>query len=383
MTNKLHIPTLADIRSLSGLGGLSGAAGPGGYLTRSDTTVGVSGQTVDGQSFADIWRDLQLRTAIFNRHYARIVSLFSFRTTQAQVRVAVPVTGAFGEASEFGRPNKLRFAQIFRGLPRKHYDLGYGFTQEYLDSVQDPGEVNAIQAAAQQAWNALSYQLALEALMFSTNRTSEEGVSVKALYNNDGEVPPAFMRTTHAGTHTHYLTTNNAAVTAASLLAAEAHLMHHGYGNAVAGTGGTIIHLFNNAEMATVRALVGFIPAPNGTVPVIVDGNIVGAVPTGVPAGLTVQGYFGSSVIVQEDMVPAGYFITFSTGGAFATQNVLGWREHENPSARGMRLIEGGRREYPLIDSVYDGYMGMGVRHRGAAAVTQVVVGTTYNNPTI
>lgn len=383
MTNKLHIPTLGEIQRLGALGGLSGAAGGGGYLTRSDANVAVGGQTIDGQRFSDIWTDMQTRIAVFNRHYNFMVGLFVFRTTVPQVRIAVPTTGSFGEASEFGRPNKIRFATMYRGLPLKHYDLGYGFTQEYLDSVRDPGEVQAIQAQAQQAWNALNYTVVLDALMSKTNRTSEEGIAVKALYNNDGEVPPAFQRTTHAGTHTHYLTTNNAAVTAASVLAAEAHLLHHGYGNAIAGTGGTIVHIFNNAEMATVRALTGYIPAPNGTVPVIVDGNVVGAVPTGVPAGLRVQGYFGSSVITQDDMVPAGYFITLATGGTFADQNPVGLRQHENPAARGMRLIEGGKREYPLIDSVYDGYVGAGIRHRGAAAVTQVVASATYTDPVI
>lgn len=380
MTYKLHIPTLAQIRQL---GGLSGAAGPGGYMTRSDAAIAVGGQTIDGQRFSDIWTDLQLRTAIFNRHYNFMVSLFTFRTSQAQVRIGVPTTASFGEASEFGRPNKVRFQSMYRGLPLKRYDLGYGFTQEYLDDVEDPGEVQAIQASAEQAWAALAYQTVLNALMSKTNRTSEEGISVKALYNADGEVPPPFQRNTHAGTHTHYLTTNNAAVTTASLLAAEAHLLHHGYGNTVAGTGGSIIHIFNNAEMATVRGLTGFIPAPNGTVPVIVNGTIVGAVPTGVPAGLVVQGYYGSSVITQDDMVPAGYFITLATGGSFATQNPVGLRQHKNPSARGMRLIEGGRREYPLIDSVYDGYTGAGVRHRGAAASTQVVASGTYTDPVI
>lgn len=378
MNTKLSIPTLAQIRAINGLRGSAG-----GYLSRIDTTEGVRGGTVDGQDFASIWTELQQRTAIFNRHANFIVGLFSNRVTQPQRRIAVPTTATFGEATEYGRPNKVRFAQIFRGFPLKHFDLGYGFTQEYLDDVEDPGEIESIQASAENAWSSLQYETVLNALMGSANRTSEDGVSVKALYNNDGEVPPAYQRVTHAGTHTHYLTTNNAAVTAASLLAAENHLLHHGYGDRVGGTGGTIIHAFNVAEMATVRALTGFIPAANASVPAIVDGQIVGQLRGNLPPGLIPEGYFSKGVIVEENMLPAGYFITWVSGGVFNVNNPVGLRQHKNPAARGMRLIEGGRREYPLIDSIYDGYTGAGIQHRGAAAVTQVVNSASYTDPTI
>lgn len=377
MKNKLHIPTLEQIRALNGLRGSAG-----GYLTRSDTAVPVGGQTIDGQSFSSIWTELQQRNAIYNRHTNFIVGLFASRVSQPQIRTAVPTTATFGEASEFGRPNKVRFASIFRGFPLRHYDLGYGYTQEYLDDVEDPGEIEGIQSSAENAWSALQYETVLNALMGVANRTSEDGVSVKALYNNDGEIPPAYQRVTHAGTHTHYLTTGGAAVTAASLLAAENHLLHHGYGDMVGGTGGTIIHAFNVAEMATVRALTGYIPAASGSVPQIVDGVVIGTRRGNIPMGLMVEGYFSKAVIVEENMLPAGYFVSWVSGGVFNVSNPVGLREHRNPSARGMRLIEGARKEYPLIDSVYDGYTGAGIRHRGAAVSTQVTAGA-YASPTI
>lgn len=376
MNTKLQIPTLEQIRAIKGFRGAAG------YLTRSDAAVPVGGQTIDGQSFSSIWTELQQRNAIFNRHTSFIVGLFAGRVSSAQVRVAVPTTATFGEASEFGRPNKMGFKSLFRGFPLKHFDLGYGFTQEYLDLVADAGEIESIQSAAESAWNALQYETVLEALMSVANVTSEDGVAVKRLYNNDGEVPPAYQRVTHLGTHTHYLTTGGAAVTAASIVAAENHLLHHGYGDRVGGTGGTIIHAFNVAEMATVRGLTGFIPSAMGNVPQIVNGTVVGVQRTGVPNGLTIEGYFSKGVIVEENMLPAGYFVSWVSGGVFDINNPVGLRQHINPAARGMRLIEGGRREYPLIDSVYDGYTGAGIRHRGAAVSTQVTAGA-YASPTI
>jgi len=381
-TNKFYIPSLDEILTLGR--GLSGAEGEGGYLATVDAIESGAGggQTIDGQSFESIWTDLNRRLALFNKNANRMVSLLTFPVDRAQDRVAVPWMPEFEEATEFGRPAKVRFQTIFRGFPLAHFDLGYGFTQEYID-IARAGEIRAIQVQAESAYWGLQMRTAMNALFDDDPPASLEGVAVKALYNADGEVPPNYRRITFDGTHTHYLTSNGASFDAADLAVIEDHLVHHGYGDSsLGGAGGTIFLHVNRANLAVVRGLTEFVPAASATVPVIVDGQVIGMQRSG-DFGMSPEGYVGQMVVVQNNEIPVGYLLATVSGGAFNDQNVVGMRRHDNPSARGLRLIEGNNRRYPLIDSVYDCYMGAGIRHRGAAVVMQIVTGTTYTPPTI
>ena len=382
MRTKFHIPSLDEIKTLAH--GLSGAEGEGGYLSTIDAIESGAGggQTIDGQSFESIWTDLNRRLALFNANANNMVALLTFPVDRAQDRVAVPWTPEFEEATEFGRPAKVRFSTIFRGFPLAHFDLGYGFTQEYID-IARAGEIRAIQVQAESAYWGLQMRTAMDALFDDAPPASLEGVSVKALYNADGEVPPNYRRYTFDGNHTHYLTSNGASFDSTDLDAIEEHLVHHGYGDSsFGGAGGTIFLHVNRANLGTVRALTRFVPATTATVPVIVDGQVVGAQRSGT-MGMNPEGYHGLMAVLENNEVPSGYLMATVSGGAFSDQNVVGMRRHDNPSARGLRLIEGNNRRYPLIDSVYDCYLGAGVRHRGAAVVMQIVTGTSYTPPTI
>lgn len=379
MKNKLTIPSLEEIKNITN--GLYGAEGEAGYLARTDAvpTSADGGTTIDGQPLADIWTDLQARLAVFNQNANRMVALLSFPVDRAQDRVAVPWTPDFEEATEFGRPGKVRFAHIFRGFPLKHYDLGYGFTQEFLDDAR-AFEIQNTRLTAESGWWALQMRVAMRAIFDNSPDASDEGVTVLPLYNGDGEVPPNYRRWTHDGAHTHYLT--SAALDATALNTIETHLIHHGYGDdSLGGAGGTIILHLNRAQVQTARGLTGFVPATSASVPVVVDGQVVGT-QRGGAFGFTAEGYFGKMVIVENNEIPAGYVLATVSGGLFSSQNVVGMRRHENPSARGLRLVEGRSARYPLIDSVYDGYVGAGVRHRGAAVVTQLT-GGSYTPPTL
>lgn len=378
MTDTLRIPSLAEMKKINGL---YGAEGEGGYLARIDAIEqgAAAGQTIDGQPFSEIWTDLQQRLALFNRNANRMVALLTFPVDRAQDRVMVPWTPDFERATEFGRPGKVRFSHIFRGFPLAHYDLGYGFTQEFLDDSR-AFEIQNTRTVAESGWWALQMRTAMNAIFDNSPEQGDEGVVVLPLYNADGEVPPNYRRWTHDGNHTHYLT--SAALDATALGNIETHLIHHGYGDdSAGGAGGTIILHVNRAQMATVRGLTGFVPATSASVPIVVDGQVVGT-QRGGAFGLTAEGYFGKLVIVENNEIPAGYVLATVSGGLFSSQNVVGLRRHENPSARGLRLIEGGNSRYPLIDSVYDGYVGAGVRHRGAAVVLQIT-GGAYAPPAL
>lgn len=382
--NHLKIPSLAEMQALLN-DGFSGAEGEGGFHSRVDaieTLPGGGARTIDGQPLDEIWTDLNTRLGLFNQQANRMVALLTFPVDRAQDRVSVPWTPRFEEATEFGRPGKIRTKTIFRGFPLKHHDLGFGFTQEFLDDAR-ASEITATQIQAESGWWALQMETAMNALFDNSPDASDEGVTVLPLYNADGEVPPNYRRYSHDGTHTHYLTTNNATLADTHLVSIEDHLVHHGYGDtSLGGAGGTILLHVNRANLPAIRAFTRFVPASTATVPQIVDGQVVGLQRAGA-FGLEPEGYHDNLVIVQNNEVPSGYLMATVAGGLFSNQNPVGMRRHENPSARGLRLIEGNNRRYPLIESVYDGYVGAGVRHRGAAVVTQIVNSASYTPPVI
>ena len=59
-------------------------------------------------------------------------------------------------------------------------------------------------------------------------------------------------------------------------------------------------------------------------------------------------------------------------GRAGSPNNPVAVRQHQNVAYQGLRAIPGHWSGYPLIDSFFARGVGVGVRHRGAAAVLQV-----------
>ena len=48
---------------------------------------------------------------------------------------------------------------------------------------------------------------------------------------------------------------------------------------------------------------------------------------------------------------------------------------------RGLRLVKGPDRDYPLTDSFYLHGFGTGIRHRGAGVVMQITASGSYTTP--
>ena len=155
----------------------------------------------------------------------------------------------------------------------------------------------------------------------------------------------------------------------------ETHLVHHGFGD----FGETLVLHAHRDDLVTIRALTGFVPAETANRPAVISGPIVG--PTDQSGqGIPAQGYFDQFTVVLNNDIPSGYLLAMAVGGDMAASAPVGLRVHENPSARGLRLIEGPRQNYPLYDSVYDGYVGAGIAQRGSAVVMKVA--TAYSDPT-
>ena len=361
--------------------GAVGGSSPAGMLTLEtaiESVPGNRGVTVDGQDINQIWANMQNQLAAFNASNDAVVALFSFETVKPNEKVGVPINPGFQKATELGRPSKVRLKFVPRGFPLDHFDLGDGYTQEFLD-LSTGAELVAVQATILNAWTELQKEITLEAVMGSTNYTDKDEINVKRLYNNDGEIPPTIKRWTHDGTHQHYLFGGGGGFVQADLDTMGDHLIHHGfreYGDA------TFLLLAHRDEIATIRGFANFITADESEQPenLAASGVLKGLMRRAGTAGLKVEGFVNDWTVVQYNDMVQGYILGMVSGGPFDVRNVVGQRLHENPSVRGLRLIEGNRQNYPLYDSVYDGYAGAGVGQRGAAVVMQDAA--SYTDPT-
>ena len=81
-------------------------------------------------------------------------------------------------------------------------------------------------------------------------------------------------------------------------------------------------------------------------------------------------------------MLPAGYLMFLSTGGANVDENIVGIREHASPEWRGLRLLPGNQQRYPLVDGYYIHGFGTGIRRRTGAAILQITSSASYAAPT-
>jgi hypothetical protein len=130
----------------------------------------------------------------------------------------------------------------------------------------------------------------------------------------------------------------------------------------------------------TVVANFDFIPA-EGTPAYLTDKTIVGEIAKPKFGGLPIIGSYGPMLVSESSFWPAGYIACVATGGPSSPDNCLGFREHVAPEWRGLKLIPGNRPRFPLVDSFYVRGFGLGARHRGAAAVSQITASGTYAIP--
>ncbi len=350
---------------------------PGGFHQRSD--VGER-STVDGTPLETLWDEFAARLSVFNQQHSLWIGTFGSFTEKTTMRVAIPRRAKMERATEYGQPSLVRTERVARAFYLDRWDVGIGFTQEFLDDATD-AEIQANRLLVEEAWMSRQRQNVLELLMRSANFTDpKEGLAVKRLYNNDGEVPPDYDIYTFLGTHQHYLTTAGAALVQADLTTIEDDLISHGYGdNSSGGAGGELLLFSPRDLVAKIRTFASFIPSATSQIAAILpnSGVVVGNRPSG--AGWKVEGTLGKLAIIESTAIPAGNLVATTTGGQLAPSNVLGIRQHINPSARGLRLNPG-RNDYPLLDSFYDGYIGGGVKHRGAALVMQETAGA-YTDP--
>jgi hypothetical protein len=302
----------------------------------------------------------------------------------------------FEEATEYGEPVAIRTPEPrLRGYPLRYYDLAIRYTWRYLAEA-DASQIRALNNSALEKDLRLQYQVIMQALFNNANGTVQLGsvlnstgavtagqtIPVHRLWNADGEVPPRWKTYQHDGTHTHYLVSGGATVTAANLETMEDHLLHHGYFEA----GRTFVLLVNRAQSKVIQ---GFRAGTGGAtwdfIPAAAQawrGTLVGPAPNPGPWNEGWVGSYGHFMVREEDIIPAGYMIGLASGGPNAPTNLVGVREHPNPAVRGLKLLQGSQHDYPLIGSFYHHALGAGVSDRGSGIVMQIKASGTYDIPT-
>jgi hypothetical protein len=347
---------------------------------------GVIRQSLDGADLRSMWREFQATLALWNRQRQPLINFLSRNVSANTERVFYPTSENFEEATEFGEPKGIRLGKPFvLGFDFKWYDVAIRYTWMFL-AESDAEQIRGLNNTALEGDSNLMFTKIMKTLFNPTNSSAvinEQNVNVYKLYNADGVVPPNYKTFTHAGSHTHYLTSGAGTIDAGDIQAISDHLYHHGYS---VSTTNRMILLVNRQEGAVIRKLkvatgadYDFIPSANYGGGVILPTGTIIAQPGGTVPGEV--GTYGPWHVVEDDYMPAGYVVGFVTGGESNILNLVGIREHENAGLRGLRLVKGPDRDYPLTDSFYLHGFGTGIRHRGAGVVMQITASGTYTTP--
>lgn len=369
------------------------AAGAKGYNEAADIPM----KTLDGADLNELFGEFVRVLSIFNRQRSPIIERLTFPVAEPFERVPQVTTQDFEEADEYGQPVGIRTKIPYwnMGFDLKYMDLGIRYTWRFLGRATAE-QLRSLNAQALDADNRLVYKTVFDRLFRNakTQATMEDTgtvVDVFPFFNGSTEpapvAPPDWKSYGHAVAHEHYLVSGAATVNSGDLDEMWEHIYHHGYAE-----GAMILLLVNLQEMKTIRTFrvstgsaYDFIPARNSDGSTFL-GTLVGELPGGPADGLNTypgfQGAYGPVNIVQEDMIPSGYMVMIASGGVRAERNPIGFREHENPYFRGLKLIPQFER-YPLRESFYHHAVGAGVRHRGAGVVMQVKASGSYAVPSV
>jgi hypothetical protein len=351
-------------------------------------------QTADELSLDELWEEFTAILDFWNKERTSLTDLLSFKTTVAGEAVVQSIEAdSFEKATEFG-------VAMAQGVPLEAAVLGYdrfdwdkrsAFTWKFLrDSSAE--QVRTVFQSILHADTRLVTGRILRRILDPAPSHNEAGWDVVGLWNGDGTVPPPFGFITFTGTETMYIASGATTLDSADIEDAVKKVQSHGYGLAE-GAGGQMLIIANPVEAQLIRSwragqesrargpkcLYDFVLS-SVSPPHFSADTLVGERVSGEWNGVRVQGNYDVSYLIESGVMPPGYVICAASQGKNATGNVCGLREHPDPAQQGLRQIAG-TGPYPVVDSHSARCFGVGVRHRGAAAVIQVTTNPTYTPP--
>jgi len=363
----------------------------GGYHTAGDVLVD---KTADGVPLDTLWDTLRDLLAEWRAKQDALLSLLAFDTTD--VAEAVPQSLShfqFEEASEFGLPKSHQGGDsLIIGYGFHDYDMDTRYTWKFLRDAT-ARQVEFDMNAALEADQRLRTGKVLGRLFNPTQKITPEGNPEFGLWNGtDGIAPIEYLGTQFATNHSHYLVSGAASVDSGDIEDSIGLIREHGYGTtqgsrilvlASENTIDQVMGFRKGDESRTGGPIAKYDAIASADAPAYLSSEfIVGQTPPSEYNNLRVAGSYGHALLVPHVLVPEGYMLTVATSGPNSAQNAVGMRHHSNPTYRGLRQIPG-KSQYPLIDMTYARAFGVGVRHRGAAVVTQIKASGSYDAPTI
>lgn len=358
-------------------------------MARGYNAFGDILRTADGADINALWGEVVRAVAERNAKRQRWIELLTRRTTQPSenvLQVGDTDSIRMERASEFGVPQGIRpeIGFIAMSADARWYDIGTKFTFQALADMT-ASEVQAVTNAALEADNKLMYELTMTQLFNPTNLTfTENGVSRTqfTFWNGDGIAPPSYNGQSFSGSHTHFRISGAAAITSGDLDEIVSDFKSHGLS---AETGAQMVLLANPVEAAVINtfrvgtgAAEDFVPAAGARF--FTQDHLLGEQPAATWAGYAVKGAYGEMLVIEDSRIPAGYVVGLVSGGENNDRAPLVLREH--PQLTGLQTIPGKRDQYPLVDSYFCHYVGVGARMRSAALVMQIKASGSYAAPT-
>jgi len=354
-----------------------------GYNGMADALV-----TSDGVNPNDVWAEAQSVVAERNNQRDRWVNLLTFGTSNVSENV-----WQFGDnndavmekASEYGVPVAIRPEETGTafGTPGDWYDVSARLTFRAIAEMSS-NQLAAITNMALEADNKLIYRLVMERVFNPANVTfAEKGGSFTGygFYNADGVVPPTYNANSFNGTHTHYRTSGAASVQSGDLDEIVTDFKSHGFGPE---NGNTLLLFVNPVEAQAIRgfrhasgAAEDFVPS-NGS-RFFTSDKLYGTQPSATWGPFSVIGAYNELLIIEDTRIAVGYMVALVSGGANVPTNPVALRQHKNMP--GLRIFEGNRQDYPLVDSYFARFAGASIRQRGAGLVMQITTNASYAAP--
>lgn len=354
--------------------------------------------TSDGVPLATIYDEFAAALSIWNEARDAIAALFTAKTTDAFRMLPKDPDSVpdFEDSSEFGVPQAIRgdIEYLRMGFPLVWKDIATRFTEKFLrDAPADEirHQFNTVLSMDRRLVFLTTMRALTNKRMAGSRDANENGTEVFDLWDGSaGEVPPTHLGKTFSSSHSHYLVSGAATLDSKDIEDLIDTIQEHGYG--LPSNGERIILLAhpNTADaIVTWRAGVAnangatakydFIPSASAPA-FLTSETVVGEKPPSEYNGIDITGSYGDAWVHKDYQIPAGYVIAVSTAGNNAFRNPLAFREHVRPEWRG--LIQKTVDNHPLRNSYFQRGLGVGVRHRSAAAVLQIKASGNYDNPT-
>lgn len=346
-------------------------------LTGWDASELKNYQLQDGTTFAAIVAQMNAGLGALNAELYNDPlwsSILSYQT-DPEVEYRSGAGNAMERHTEYSRPNAQRAATTGHMLPLLSWDIGLGWTWDYLRKAR----MTQIQADMSAAFQGVRDNWRVQVLTRIFKRGDDSGAALglgssgySAGFATDAGstdvdfVPPAFGGNTFTSAHEHYVGIGGGAFTLAAFQDAKDELREHGH---EPGAMGFDFWIGKNSE-AAVRALTDFVPVASSN---IAYSNTVSLATLGAEADMNQSYYIGTIEDFKVRVVPGipqYYGVGFKSYGPNSMRNPLRVRLGKGatrPQVIAMADPRSGNGAWPLQYLMLFTEYGVGVADRTAA----------------